>query len=62
MATRTGLAGRVTAGNATWWTLTACYITLFMAILDNLVANVALPTISRDLNATSTGLQGIVSA
>jgi EmrB/QacA subfamily drug resistance transporter len=33
-----------------------------MAILDNLVVNVALPTISRDLNATTTQLQWIVSA
>jgi EmrB/QacA subfamily drug resistance transporter len=56
------LGDRVNDGNAKWWTLVACCITLFMAILDNLVVNVALPTISRDLNATSTGLQWIVSA
>ncbi|MDP9366012.1 MAG: MFS transporter [Chloroflexota bacterium] len=62
MASRTRLADRVNDTNAKWWTLVACCITLFMAILDNLVVNVALPTISRDLNATSTGLQWIVSA
>ncbi|CAA9583605.1 MAG: Uncharacterized MFS-type transporter, partial [uncultured Thermomicrobiales bacterium] len=33
-----------------------------MAVLDNLVLNVALPTISRDLGATTTQLQWIVSA
>jgi multidrug resistance protein len=33
-----------------------------MAILDNLVVNVALPTISRELDATTTQLQWIVSA
>jgi EmrB/QacA subfamily drug resistance transporter len=45
-----------------WYTLGAACIALFMAILDNLVVNVALPTISRDLNATTTQLQWIVSA
>lgn len=62
MASRSRLADRVNEGNARWWTLAAACITLFMAILDNLVVNVALPTISRDLNATATGLQWIVSA
>ncbi len=33
-----------------------------MAILDNLVVNVALPTISQELNSTTTELQWIVSA
>jgi EmrB/QacA subfamily drug resistance transporter len=45
-----------------WFTLGAACIALFMAILDNLVVNVALPTISRDLNAKTTQLQWIVSA
>jgi EmrB/QacA subfamily drug resistance transporter len=45
-----------------WYTLGAACIALFMAILDNLVVNVALPTISRDLNAKTTQLQWIVSA
>jgi EmrB/QacA subfamily drug resistance transporter len=45
-----------------WWTLIAACFALFMAILDNLVVNIALPTISRDLNATTTQLQWIVSA
>ncbi len=45
-----------------WWTLIAACFALFMAILDNLVVNVALPTISRELNATTTQLQWIVSA
>ena len=62
MASRIGLAGRVNDGNAKWYTLAAACITLFMAILDNLVVNVALPTIARDLDASATGLQWIVSA
>src|SRR3954470_16396842 len=50
------------SARAKWYTLGAACIALFMAILDNLVVNVALPTISRDLNATTTQLQWIVSA
>lgn len=56
------LAGRVNDNNAKWFTLAAACFALFMAILDNLVVNVALPTISRDLNATTTHLQWIVSS
>jgi EmrB/QacA subfamily drug resistance transporter len=62
MAQRTRLADRVNDGNLKWWTLVAACFALFMAILDNLVVNVALPTISRDLNADATELQWIVSA
>lgn len=45
-----------------WYTLVAACFALFMAILDNLVVNIALPTISRDLHASTTQLQWIVSA
>ena len=45
-----------------WYTFAAACLALFMAILDNLVVNVALPTISRDLQASTTQLQWIVSA
>ena len=44
-----------------WYILGAACFALFMAILDNLVVNIALPTISRDLEATTTQLQWIVS-
>lgn len=59
---RFSLAGRVTDENAKWFTLIAACFALFMAILDNLVVNVALPTISRDLDVSTTQLQWIVSA
>jgi EmrB/QacA subfamily drug resistance transporter len=59
---RSFLAGRVKEENARWFTLAATCFALFMAILDNLVVNVALPTISQDLNATTTQLQWIVSS
>src|ERR1044071_5207997 len=39
--------------------LTMCFA-LFMAMLDNTVVNVALPTISRELGAGVSGLQWIV--
>jgi len=45
-----------------WYTLLAACFALFMAILDNLVVNVALPTMSRDLDASTTQLQWIISA
>ncbi len=53
---------RIPAERAKWFTLVAACFALFMAILDNLVVNIALPTISRDLNASTTQLQWIVSA
>ena len=62
MQLRGGLSSRVHDGNLKWWTLMAACFALFMAILDNLVVNVALPTLSRDLNASTTQLQWIVSA
>ncbi len=62
MSMNSSLAGRVNEGNAKWYTLIAACFALFMAILDNLVLNVALPTISRDLDATTTQLQWIVSS
>ncbi len=52
----------MTNGKTKWFTLAAACLALFMAILDNLVVNVALPTISRDLRAGTTQLQWIVSA
>src|SRR5215216_3742101 len=62
MASRVNLAGRVNDDNAKWWALGAACFGLFMALLDNLVVNIALPTISDDLNASATQLQWIVSA
>lgn len=62
MAKMQGLGGRVNDDNAKWWVLAASCIALFMAILDNLVVNVALPTISEDFSPTPTQIQWIVSA
>jgi EmrB/QacA subfamily drug resistance transporter len=62
MAKVQGLGSRVNDDNAKWWVLAASCVALFMAILDNLVVNVALPTISEDFSPTPTQIQWIVSA
>ena len=56
------LSNRVNDDNAKWFTLFAACFALFMAMLDNLVVNIALPTISRDLDARATQLQWVISA
>ncbi|HEV2107442.1 MAG TPA: MFS transporter [Thermomicrobiales bacterium] len=62
MVTGFGLKSPINDGNRKWWTLVAACFALFMAILDNLVVNVALPTIARELESSTTQLQWIVSA
>ena len=44
------------------WTLAIVSIGLFMVVLDNLVVNVALPSIHRDLGASIQSLEWIVNA
>ena len=44
------------------WPLAAVCVGYFMVILDATVVNVALPTLSRDLHTTTTGLQWVVDA
>jgi len=44
-----------------WWTLAAVSFGLFMIMLDNTVVNVALPAIQKDLGATLSQLQWIVT-
>lgn len=45
-----------------WWVLVAMVFGLFMPMLDNLVVNVALPTIQRRLGAGVSELQWIIDA
>ena len=45
-----------------WWVLVAMVFGLFMPMLDNLVVNVALPTIQRQLGAGVSGLAWIIDA
>jgi EmrB/QacA subfamily drug resistance transporter len=57
-----GSAGRPGSPPARWFSLAVLCVTLLMVTLDITVLNVALPTIVRDLNASTTGLQWIVDA
>lgn len=61
-ASARGLARRVNDSNVKWYTLIAACFALFMAMLDNLVVNIAMPTIAKDLDASTSQLQWIVSA
>lgn len=54
--TRSGLYER------RWWTLAVLCVSLLVISLDNTILNVALPTLVRDLGATSSELQWIVDA
>jgi len=45
-----------------WWTLVVLCLSLLVISLDNTILNVALPTLERDLGATSSQLQWIVDS
>jgi EmrB/QacA subfamily drug resistance transporter len=45
-----------------WWVLAVMSLTTFMVFLDNTVVNTALPSISRDLGASTSTLQWIVDS
>src|ERR1700743_1362196 len=53
---------RLHDGNRHWCTLRAVCFALFMIMLDNTVVNVALPSIQRDLHATTSSLEWTVNA
>lgn len=57
-----GTSGEPAQPRARWLALAVLCVTLLMVTLDVTVLNVALPTIVRDLNATTTQLQWIVDA
>jgi EmrB/QacA subfamily drug resistance transporter len=45
-----------------WWTLAVLCLSLLMTVLDTTVVNVALPTLSRELHASPSGLEWIVDS
>ena len=45
-----------------WWTLAVMCLSLMVIGVDNTILNVALPTLVRDLHATTSQLQWIVDA
>jgi EmrB/QacA subfamily drug resistance transporter len=58
----TAASGRPASPSTRWFALAVLCVTLLMVTLDVTVLNVALPTIVRDLNASTTELQWIVDA
>lgn len=64
MGPSTELQQEPTAGSyeKRWWTLVVLCLSLVTVILGNTVLNVALPTLVRDLDATSTQLQWMVDS
>ncbi len=50
------------SGSGRTWTLVLVSVALFMVVLDNLVVNVALPSIRRDLGSSIQALEWTVSA
>ncbi|MFM2183173.1 MAG: hypothetical protein RJB61_1467 [Actinomycetota bacterium] len=45
-----------------WWVMAVLSASVFLVVVDNLIVNVALPTLQRELDATVTSLQWIVDA
>ena len=45
-----------------WWVLSVLCLSVLLVVLDNTIVNVALPTLSRKLAASTQGLQWIVDA
>jgi EmrB/QacA subfamily drug resistance transporter len=45
-----------------WWVLAVLAISVFLVVVDNLIVNVALPTLQSELNASTTALQWIVDS
>ena len=45
-----------------WWILLVLSASVFMVVVDNLIVNVALPTLQRELDASTTSLQWIVDS
>ncbi len=64
----TWLRGRATPGGADrvharrWAILAVLCLSVFLALVDNTIVNVALPSISKQLHATTSDLQWIVDA
>ena len=43
-----------------WWILAVLCLSALLTVMDNTIVNVALPTISRDLHASTEALQWVV--
>jgi len=47
-------------GGRRWWILAVLCLSVLLVVVDNTIVNVALPTISRDLHASTSSLQWVV--
>jgi EmrB/QacA subfamily drug resistance transporter len=56
MEARNGIASR----GRRWWILAVLCLSVLLVVVDNTIVNVALPTISRDLHASTSALQWVV--
>ncbi len=45
-----------------WWILAILCVSVFLVVVDNLIINVAIPTLANELQATTSGLQWIVDS
>ena len=50
------------AGPRRWWVLAVLCLSVLLVVVDNTIVNVALPTISRKLSASTQDLQWVVDA
>ncbi len=63
MEARTGTAHPGTGNrDRRWWILAVLCLSVLLVVVDNTIVNVALPTISRDLHASTSALQWVVDA
>src|SRR5580698_8114731 len=60
MATRT--LSQAGSGSRRWWILAVLCLSVLLVVVDNTIVNVALPTISRRLSASTQDLQWVVDA
>ena len=61
METRTRAAATSTGQrDRRWWILAVLCLSVLLVVVDNTIVNVALPTISRDLHASTSSLQWVV--
>jgi MFS transporter, DHA2 family, multidrug resistance protein len=54
--------GRTQTDRRRWWMLAVLCLSVLLVVVDNTIVNVALPTMSRTLSASTQGLQWIVDA
>ncbi len=62
MSQNTVVHSNPTVQRRRWWILTILSFSVFMVVVDNLIINVAIPTLARELQATTSGLQWIVDS